>query len=69
MGFRVIKTAAATLMSVLLASAVGIPNAQSAGLLAILGVEVTLKRSFRTITARFWPRSWGSFLGVFYFGY
>lgn len=53
MGFRVIKTAAATLLSVLVASAVGIPNAQSAGLLAILGVEVTLKRSFRTITARF----------------
>ncbi|WP_410510951.1 aromatic acid exporter family protein [Paenibacillus sp. BR2-3] len=53
MGFRIIKTAAATLLSVLLAAAVGIPNAQSAGLLAILGVEVTRKRSLRTITARF----------------
>ncbi|MBY9082014.1 aromatic acid exporter family protein [Paenibacillus sp. HN-1] len=53
MGFRIIKTAAATLLSVLLAAAVHIPNAQSAGLLAILGVEVTRKRSLRTITARF----------------
>ncbi|AIQ64334.1 hypothetical protein D3C81_107170 [compost metagenome] len=53
MGFRIIKTAAATLLSVLLAAAAGIPNAQSAGLLAILGVEVTRKRSLRTITARF----------------
>ena len=53
MGFRIIKTAAATLMSILIAAAVGIPNAQSAGLLAILGVEVTRKRSLRTISARF----------------
>ncbi|WP_379126811.1 aromatic acid exporter family protein [Paenibacillus sp. sgz500958] len=53
MGFRIIKTAAATLLSILLAAAAGIPNAQSAGLLAILGVEVTRKRSLRTITARF----------------
>ncbi|OMD64292.1 hypothetical protein BSK62_18350 [Paenibacillus odorifer] len=67
MGFRVIKTAAATLMSVLLASAVGIPNAQSAGLLAILGVEVTLKRSFRTITARFLASLVGLFFGCILF--
>lgn len=53
MGFRVIKTAAATLLSILLAAAAGIPNAQSAGLLAILGVETTRKRSLRTIIARF----------------
>lgn len=53
MGFRVIKTAIATLMSILIANAVGISNPQSAGLLAILGVEVTRKRSLRTVTARF----------------
>lgn len=67
MGFRVIKTAAATLLSVLVASAVGIPNAQSAGLLAILGVEVTLKRSFRTITARFLASLVGLFFGCILF--
>ncbi|MGF7047542.1 uncharacterized membrane protein YgaE (UPF0421/DUF939 family) [Paenibacillus sp. DS2015] len=53
MGFRVIKTAIATLMSIMVANALGIPNPQSAGLLAILGVEVTRKRSLRTVTARF----------------
>ncbi|WP_339314368.1 aromatic acid exporter family protein [Paenibacillus sp. FSL R10-2734] len=67
MGFRVIKTAAATLLSVLLASAAGIPNAHSAGLLAILGVEVTLKRSFRTITARFLASLVGLFFGCILF--
>lgn len=53
MGFRVIKTAIATLISVQLAALVGIPSPQAAGLLAILGVEVTRKRSLRTISARF----------------
>lgn len=63
MGFRIIKTAAATLLSVLLAAAAGIPNAQSAGLLAILGVEVTRKRSVRTITARFFASLVGLLFG------
>ncbi|WP_438350979.1 aromatic acid exporter family protein [Paenibacillus sp. FA6] len=53
MGIRVIKTAIATLMSILIADMVGIPSPQGAGLLAILGVEVTRKRSLRTISARF----------------
>lgn len=67
MGFRVIKTAAATLLSILLAAAVGIPNAQSAGLLAILGVETTRKRSLRTITARFSASLVGLFVGCILF--
>lgn len=67
MGFRVIKTAAATLLSIVLAAAVGIPNAQSAGLLAILGVETTRKRSLRTITARFLASLVGLFLGCILF--
>jgi len=67
MGFRIIKTAAATLMSVLIAAAVGIPNAQSAGLLAILGVEVTRKRSLRTITARFLASLVGLLIGCVLF--
>lgn len=67
MGFRVIKSAAATLLSILLAAALGIPNAQSAGLLAILGVEVTRKRSLRTISARFFASLVGLFLGCILF--
>ncbi|OAB46726.1 aromatic acid exporter family protein [Paenibacillus antarcticus] len=53
MGFRVVKTAIATLISIQIAYIVGLPSPQSAGLLAILGVEVTRKRSLRTISARF----------------
>ncbi|WP_339310017.1 aromatic acid exporter family protein [Paenibacillus sp. FSL M7-0896] len=67
MGFRIIKTAAATLLSILLAAAAGIPNAQSAGLLAILGVETTRKRSLRTISARFFASLVGLFLGCILF--
>lgn len=67
MGFRIVKTAAATILSILLAAAVGIPNAQSAGLLAILGVEVTRKRSLRTITARFLASLVGLFMGCILF--
>ncbi|WP_150267990.1 aromatic acid exporter family protein [Paenibacillus tepidiphilus] len=67
MGFRVIKTAAATLLSILLAAAAGIPSAQSAGLLAILGVETTRKRSLRTITARFSASLVGLLCGIVLF--
>lgn len=67
MGFRIIKTAAATLLSILLAAAAGIPNAQSAGLLAILGVETTRKRSLRTISARFFASLVGLLFGCVLF--
>lgn len=63
MGFRVIKSAAATLLSILLAAAAGIPSPHSAGLLAILGVEVTRKRSLRTISARFFASLVGLIIG------
>lgn len=53
MGFRVIKTAIAALMAVLIADAAGLNGPTSAGLLAILGVDVTRKRSLKTISARF----------------
>lgn len=65
MGFRTIKTAIAALMAVLIAEGFGIHGATSAGLLAILGVDVTRKRSLRTISARFLHPSWGFFLLVF----
>lgn len=53
MGFRVIKTAIATLMAILVADALGVTGPLSAGLLAVLGVDVTRKRSIKTISARF----------------
>lgn len=53
MGFRVIKTAIAALMAVLIADAMHLKGPTSAGLLAILGVDVTRKRSLKTISARF----------------
>ena len=46
MGFRVIKTAIAALMAVLIADWCGLPGPTSAGLLAILGVDVTRKEAF-----------------------
>lgn len=68
MGFRIIKTAAATLLSILLAAAAGIPNAQSAGLLAILGVETTRKGVYARFRRAFSPHWWDSFWAVFCFG-
>lgn len=53
MGFRIIKTAIATLLAILVTDALNIPGATSAGLLAILGVDVTRKRSLRSVSSRF----------------
>ncbi|CAH0121132.1 MULTISPECIES: aromatic acid exporter family protein [unclassified Paenibacillus] len=61
MGIRVIKTAIATMLAVIAADLAGLQSPLSAGLLAILGVEVTRRRSVRTIVARFT----GSLLGLF----
>lgn len=62
MGFRVIKTAIATLMAILVADACGVTGPLSAGMLAVLGVDVTRKRSLRTVSARFFA----SLLGLFF---
>ncbi|WP_229263701.1 aromatic acid exporter family protein [Cohnella cholangitidis] len=53
MGFRVIKTAAATLTAIGTAVLFGTENPLSAGLLAILGVDTTRWRGLRTVFARF----------------
>ncbi|RCX23495.1 uncharacterized membrane protein YgaE (UPF0421/DUF939 family) [Fontibacillus phaseoli] len=62
MGFRVIKTAIATLVAIIVADAVGIQGALSAGLLAILGVDVTRKRSIATVSSRFFASALGLIL-------
>ncbi|MHA0855308.1 aromatic acid exporter family protein [Paenibacillus sp. CMAA1364] len=67
MGIRVIKTAIATLISIIIADFAGIPSPQGAGLLAILGVEVTRKRSLRTISARFFASIVGLLFACFLF--
>jgi len=48
MGIRVIKTAIAVWASIALASVLGIQSPLSAGLLAILGIDVTKKKGLRT---------------------
>lgn len=68
MGFRVIKTAAATVLAILIADFAGIHGALSAGLLAILGVDVTRKRSLATVSSRFFASVLGLLLAfaIFY---
>lgn len=53
MGFRVIKTAAATLAAIYTTYLFGVNNPLSAGLLAILGVETTRWRGIRIVFTRF----------------
>lgn len=69
MGFRVIKTAVATLLAIFTADALGIEAPLSAGLLAILGVDVTRKRSLMTVSSRFFASLLGLLMAfvLFYF--
>lgn len=67
MGFRVIKTAIATLLAIIVADAFQVPGALSAGLLAILGVDVTRKRSIATVSSRFFASVLGLILAFVLF--
>lgn len=53
MGFRVIKTAVATLAAIYTAMLLHVDNPLSAGILAIMGVDTTRWRGIRTVFARF----------------
>lgn len=69
---RVIKTAIAALMAIIIADILGIEGANSAGLLAILGVDVTRKRSIATVSSRFFASILGlllAFLLFYVFGF
>lgn len=68
MGFRVIKTAIATMLAIVVADVVGVGGAISAGLLAILGVDVTRKRSIKSVSSRLFASVLGLILayGLFY---
>lgn len=52
MGFRVIKTAVAVYLSIALARALHLDYALGAGLLAVLGIDITLKKSLQTVLVR-----------------
>jgi uncharacterized membrane protein YgaE (UPF0421/DUF939 family) len=52
MGLRVLKTALAVVISIYLASLMGLLSPVSAGLLAILGIEVTKKKGIRSVVSR-----------------
>lgn len=67
MGFRVIKTAIATLAAIYTAAALGLANPYSAGLLAILGVDTTRWRGLRSVFARFMASVAGLFLASLLF--
>ncbi|MFB9330478.1 aromatic acid exporter family protein [Paenibacillus aurantiacus] len=62
MGIRVIKTALAALAAIYTASTLGLDPELAAGLLAILGVEVTRKRGLQSAFVRFVA----SVLGLFF---
>jgi len=68
MGFRVIKTAAATLAAIYTAYLLGVENPLAAGLLAILGVETTRWRGIRVVAARFGASVLGLGLASLLFG-
>lgn len=67
MGYRVIKTAVATLAAIYTAYILGVDNPLSAGLLAILGVETTRWRGIRAVFARFMASLFGLLLASILF--
>ncbi|MDO3411845.1 aromatic acid exporter family protein [Saccharibacillus sp. CPCC 101409] len=68
MGFRVVKTAIAAFAAIMIAHWVGIPSATSAGLLAILGLDTTIKRSVKTVVDRFFASIVGLAVACTLFG-
>lgn len=52
MGIRVIKTAVAVFISIALAEAFHLSYALSAGLIAVLGIDITLRKSLQTVLVR-----------------
>jgi len=68
MGFRVLKTAIAVIISIYLAMWLGLHSPSSAGLLAILGVEVTKKKGVRSALFRIIASLIGLAFGWLLFG-
>ncbi|MCD1257341.1 aromatic acid exporter family protein [Paenibacillus athensensis] len=68
MGFRVLKTALAVVISIYLAIWLGLHSPASAGLLAILGIEVTKKKGVRSALFRIAASLIGLAFGWLLFG-
>ncbi|SDC45418.1 Uncharacterized membrane protein YgaE, UPF0421/DUF939 family [Paenibacillus sp. UNCCL117] len=64
MGIRVIKTAIAVIIAIYAAQALGLSSPLSTGLLAVLGVDVTKKRSIATSVQRIVASVFGLLLSV-----
>lgn len=67
MGIRVIKTAAAVFFAIIIANALHLHYALSAGLLAILGVDVTIRKSLKSVSERIAATVIGLLFGSFVF--
>ncbi|RAV18876.1 aromatic acid exporter family protein [Paenibacillus contaminans] len=67
MGIRILKTAVAATLAIYLAQWLDLGSPLSAGLLAILGVDVTKKRSLRSATIRLLASLFGLFVGSILF--
>lgn len=67
MGIRIIKTAVAVIVAIWLAELIGLHTPNSAGLLAILGVDVTKKRGLQTSFQRLIASCMGLLLAVYLF--
>ncbi|BBI33623.1 aromatic acid exporter family protein [Cohnella abietis] len=67
MGFRVIKTAIATLAAIYTAYLLGVENPLSAGILAIMGVDTTRWKGIRSVSARIMASLLGLLLASFLF--
>lgn len=64
MGIRVLKTAAAVVAAIYISQALGLQSPFSAGLLAVLGVDVTKKRGLNTSFQRMAASVLGLFAGA-----
>jgi uncharacterized membrane protein YgaE (UPF0421/DUF939 family) len=67
MGFRVIKTALAVVVAIYIAEWIGLTTPISAGLLAILGVEVTKRKGIRSALHRITASVLGLLFGTLLF--
>lgn len=67
LGARIIKTAIAASGAVGIAEALSLPFATSAGILAILGVQPTRRKTVRQVSSRFLACILGLFIGAVLF--
>lgn len=67
LGSRIIKTAIAASLAVWIAEMLSLPFSTSAGILAILGVQPTRKKTVQNVLARFFASIFGLLIGSLFF--